>query len=202
MNETQHHSGVTLATRVTILRIMGIPVFVLLTLYYIRSLQGGAPVEWLRISALAVFVLVAATDALDGYLARSRNEITRLGKVLDPLADKSLLLAALILLTRPSVPELHPHLPIWFTGLVISRDVVLIAGSLLIHHFIGEVDVRPRLSGKAATFLTMVAITWVLAQASALWFNNLIYLTGFLILFSGLQYVLDGVRQMESIARH
>ncbi|OGV45255.1 MAG: hypothetical protein A2X46_14725 [Lentisphaerae bacterium GWF2_57_35] len=187
----------TLANKVTITRLLGIPVFILLTLYYTMSLAAGNGSETYRIWALVVFVAIASTDALDGYLARSRHEITELGRILDPLADKALLLSALILLTRPSLPGLVPHIPIWFTALTISRDVLLLLGSVVIHHFVGTVKVRPRIFGKVATVLTMLAILWVLAQWPEGGFIWLIVAAGLLIFVSGAFYLFDGIRQLE-----
>lgn len=195
-------AGLTLATKVTLARIMGIPVFVGLLVYYLHGLSRGVEDPRLRVAALIVFVAVAATDALDGYLARSRNEVTRLGKVLDPLADKSLLLSALILLTRPSLPQFEPHIPLWFTLLVISRDVLLLAGYFVIHHLAGRVDIRPCWSGKAATALTMLAVCWVLMQRLDAWFGWCIIAAGACTVVSGIQYAIDGARQFGRIPHH
>jgi CDP-diacylglycerol--glycerol-3-phosphate 3-phosphatidyltransferase len=194
--------GITLATKVTILRILGVPVFVLLLVYYTMGLKAGENHDTMRVLALAVFVLVAATDALDGYLARSRNEVTQLGRVLDPLADKALLLSGLILLTRPSLAGLQPHIPIWFTTLVISRDAVLIGGFFLVHHFVGDVRVQPRWSGKIATVLQMGVIVWVLCQAAEAWFFHFVAAAGVFTGISFVQYVIDGARQLGRPAGH
>jgi CDP-diacylglycerol--glycerol-3-phosphate 3-phosphatidyltransferase len=195
----RHPEGLTLATKVTLVRLMGVPVFVLLLVYYILSLRAGAENDWLRVAALLVFAAVAATDALDGYLARSRNEITTLGKVLDPLADKALLLSGLILLTRPSLPGLTPHIPVWLTTLLISRDVILFAGYWLIHHFAARVEVRPRWSGKTATVMQMGVILWVLMQAPATGFSAFAALTGLCSGLAFLQYAADGIRQLGRV---
>jgi cardiolipin synthase len=189
--------GLTLATKVTLVRLLGVPVFVLLLVYYLMGLRAGAESDYQRIGALILFVAVAATDALDGYLARSRNEVTTLGKALDPLADKSLLLSGLILLTRPSLPGLVPHIPVWFTTLVISRDVLLIAAYFLIHHFAGQVEIRPRWSGKTATVLQMGVILWVLLQAPERWFLPFVVATALVTGISFWHYAVDGIRQLS-----
>lgn len=187
----------TLATRITLLRILGVPVFVVALVYYLISLRAGEPVEVYRHLAAGIFILVAATDAVDGYIARKRNEITALGTFLDPIADKGLMIAALILLTRPNVPELSPHLPLWFTALVISRDVILIAGSVLLHLVTSRVQVQPHWTGKLATALQVLTILLVLLRASADFFQvSLLAAAGFTII-SGSLYILDGLRQME-----
>ena len=202
MSEPVHRHGLTLATKVTLLRIAGIPVFVLLLVYYLLGLRDGTDNVNLRYGALAFFIVIAATDALDGYLARSRNEVTRVGKVLDPLADKSLLLAALILLTRPSMPQLSPHIPVWFTTLVISRDLVLFIGYLVIHHLVGHVEVHPRYSGKIATFFMMVVVCWVLLQDGEEVFRWLVITAGLFTGASMIQYFVDGARQLGKVAHH
>ena len=196
---TSHWSPtrLTLANRITIARIMMIPVFILLTIYYIASANDGIPDEWLRWAALVVFVATSLADALDGYFARSRNERTRLGTLLDPIADKSLLLSALILLTGPWSHTFQPHLPIWYVLLVVSRDVLLISGSVLIHIHCGHTEVRPRVSGKLATFFQMGLIVWVLGSAPTLGFTWVLGLAAGCTLLSAVQYVIDGVRQLE-----
>jgi CDP-diacylglycerol--glycerol-3-phosphate 3-phosphatidyltransferase len=194
--------GLTLATKVTLLRLLGVPVFAVLLVYYTLGLAHGDEVELYRRLALSLFVVVAATDALDGYLARSRHEITRLGRFLDPLADKTLLLSALILLTRPNLPQLEPHIPIWFTALVISRDATLAVGYAVVHHFAVTVEVQPRLTGKLATVLQMMVITWVLLQAPADYFLALVGAAAFFTTVAGVQYVIDGLRQLDQAAKH
>ena len=187
---------ITLATRITIARILGIPVFILVLIYYKMSLVAGDPVDWYRYLALTLFIVIAATDALDGYLARTRDEESRLGAVLDPIADKALLLSAIILLTRPSVEVLWPQFPVAFTLLIISRDVVLVLGSFLIHWMTGHVEVRPRITGKISTFLQMTAIITALIPLAAI-FYPVVFLAGIFTFVSGLQYIFDGARQLE-----
>lgn len=190
------HAPITLATRITILRILGIPLFILILIYYKISLAEGEPVEWYRHLALGLFVLIAVTDALDGYLARVRDEESRLGAILDPLADKALLLSAIILLTRPSLEVLQPQFPIAFTLLIISRDVVLLSGSYIVHSVVGHIEVRPRIAGKVATFLQMAAIIAALIPLTPV-FMWIVWAAAAFTLFSWLQYIFDGVRQLE-----
>ncbi len=187
--------GITLATRVTLLRILGIPVFIVLVVYHLLALSRGEADSIYRWWALAAFAAVAATDALDGYLARSRNEVSNLGRVLDPLADKALLLSALILLTRPDLDALTPHIPVWFTALVISRDILAVGGYFLIRHLVGSVHVQPRWTGKFATVLQMVTILWVLAQLPDRYFLSLVVAAAVFTAVAGLQYLIDGLRQ-------
>ena len=188
----------TLANKVTLLRIVGVPVFILLMLYYTRSLKAGAPVEMYRWAAFTCFLIIAGTDALDGFLARVRNEVSHLGKLLDPLADKALLLAGLILFTRPSLPELVPQMPLWYSVLIISRDVVLIAFALIIHHVAGNVQVRPSIVGKGATVLQMGTLAWALAHGDLVVFKILIYAAAIFSLVAFVQYSVSGIRQLAA----
>ena len=190
-------SSLTLANRITILRILGIPFFALVSIYYLDSPRADATREWYRLGALVLFVAIALTDALDGYFARSRGEITRLGRVLDPIADKALLLTAVVLFTRPSQPEFQPQLPVYLTAAVISRDVILLLGAALIHYFTGTVEVQPRWIGKLTTVLLMLAIVWTLAGGPRRPFVWLCAATTACTILSGLRYIVDGIRQIE-----
>jgi CDP-diacylglycerol--glycerol-3-phosphate 3-phosphatidyltransferase len=197
----RHHdrgTHLSLANKITIARILTVPVFVLVTIYYLLSLRRGEPQEIYKALALTIFTLGALTDALDGYVARSRGEVTRLGRILDPIADKALMISALILLTRPSLPQLQPHIPVWFTFLVISRDVVLIVGAIVIHMVVGHVDVRPRMTGKIATVFTMVAVIWALIGGGEFTFIFVVLTAGLFTFASGAQYVFEGIRQLEN----
>lgn len=190
---------VTLATRVTILRLLGIPVFMALTIAYTRGLAQGDADDSSRVLALGVFALVAVTDALDGYLARVRKEVTPLGRVLDPLADKALLLSGLLLLTRPDLAGLKPHIPIWFTSLVLLRDATLVYGYFRIRRRAGHVEVHPRWTGKLATVLQMATVLWVLAELPEAHFLVLISAAALFTAIAGVQYGLDGARQLAQV---
>ena len=191
-------SRLTLANRITIARILGTPVFVLLMVYYILGLREGRELPGYRTAALAMFLAVTVTDALDGYLARRRGEISSLGRILDPLADKLLMNAAIVLFTRPSLAALQPQFPVWFAVLVLSRDVIVVAGSLTIHFHAGAVEVVPRWPGKIATALQMFAVGWALAGWPPGPFRGLVGAAGVFTLISGIRYVMDGVRQMDA----
>lgn len=193
----------TLANRITIGRFLLIPLYILLTLYYIKSVHEQRPDEMFRWFALMVYVITCLTDALDGYFARSRNEITRLGTLLDPLADKTLLISSLLLLTGPWGQQcFNPHLPLWYVFLVISRDAILVMGSLIIHVVIGRAEVKPRMAGKIATFFQMGLILWVLGQAPLAGFPWVLGAAAVFTLTSACQYIADGIRQLEKAHPH
>src|SRR5437016_923013 len=88
----------TTANKITIVRILMIPAFVTMAIYYGQSIQRGTPAEWERFTAIAIFLIAALSDGLDGYVARHYNQRSSLGVVLDPIADKGLLLSGIITL--------------------------------------------------------------------------------------------------------
>ena len=142
----------TTANKITLCRILLIPVFIWLTLDYIRDSQRGEGCDWQRWLACGVFALASISDAVDGYIARRYKQKTELGTYLDPLADKLLLVSALILLSiRFKEKSPFELLPLWFPVLVISRDLIILGGFILIHIITGHSIARPRLVGKAAT---------------------------------------------------
>ena len=198
----------TTANKITIARILMIPLFVMMAIYYGRSVQRGAPLDWQRWTAIAIFVVAAASDGIDGYIARRYNQRSRLGVVLDPIADKGLLLAAIITL---SVSNWAYEFPVWFPVLIVARDIVIVAGTLTLHYLNGSVQVKPSWMGKSATALQMVAIALCMLQfnpfhrmiAIGSWTLQLdfldipVYLAGLATFISGAGYVFEGIRQLH-----
>ncbi|MGI9087571.1 MAG: CDP-diacylglycerol--glycerol-3-phosphate 3-phosphatidyltransferase [Chthoniobacterales bacterium] len=191
----------TTANKITIVRILLIPAFVTMAIYYGQSVQRGEPLEWQRFTAIIIFLVAAVSDGLDGYVARRYNQRSTLGVILDPIADKGLLLSAIITLSICNWSEIDPdygRFPAWFPVLVITRDVVILVGSAVLHLLNGKVTVRTSWTGKVATVLQMFALGWVMLQ---LHFVPLVYIAGAAGLFtfvSGLIYVTDGVRQLQA----
>ena len=184
----------TTANKITIIRIFLIPVFVLLAVYYGESVEGGKPDEILRYSAIGVFILASITDGLDGYIARKYNQLSRLGTILDPIADKGLLLTAIITL---SVSDWGTRFPAWFPVLVIARDATIVAGCVVVHYLHGHIAIKPSWSGKAATATQMLAIAWVMLQIS--WIDHMVvvWIAGFFTFVSGAGYIVDGFQQLQ-----
>ena len=89
----------TTANKITLARILMIPLFVMMAIYYGRGVIAGEPQEWQRWCAAVLFVVAAASDGVDGYIARHYNQRSRLGVILDPIADKGLLLAGVVTLS-------------------------------------------------------------------------------------------------------
>ena len=199
----------TTANKITIARILMIPLFVMMAIYYGRGLQHGAPLDWQRWTAIGIFLAAAASDGIDGYIARRYNQRSRLGVVLDPIADKGLLLAGIITL---SLSDWGYEFPVWFPVLVVARDIVIVAGALGLHYLNGTVRVRPSWTGKTATALQMGAIAFCMLQLNlftrtfsiaggklTLDFLDIpVYLAGLFTLVSGFGYVMDGIGQLQA----
>jgi len=189
----------TLANKITVVRFFLIPVFIVFAAYYSESITSGEENRLYRILALATYALASISDAIDGYIARNFNQSTALGRVLDPIADKLLLLTGVVTL---SITNWHAGLPIWFAVLVIARDVVISVGMLIIYLTHGKAKVRARISGKICTFLTLSCVCWVLVDfwsvGSRPWpLEVLIYLTALFTVVTGYLYLGDGIRQLR-----
>ena len=182
----------TTANKVTIVRILLIPFFVVEILYYVNTGH-----ELHRLLAIVSFAVAAVCDGVDGYIARRYNQRSELGAILDPLADKLLLVSGIVVLSFDHRPRLDT-VPLWLTGTIIGRDILLLAGMIVIQMTVGKVKVMPRALGKVATVLQMVVVLWVLLkwnqQWLAVWTIGAAVCTG----ISGLLYVWDGSRQLSA----
>lgn len=191
----------TTANKITIIRIAMIPVFVTMAIYYGQSIQRGAPLEWQRFTAIMIFLVAAVSDGLDGYVARRYNQRSSLGAILDPIADKGLLLSGIITLSISNWSEADPdygRFPAWFPVLVITRDAVILVGAAVLHLLNGKVRVKTSWTGKVATVCQMCAIAWVMLQLRFLPLLFVVICAGVFTFVSGVIYVLDGVRQLQA----
>ena len=179
----------TLANQLTLLRMLLIPAFVILTAYQYLG--------W----ALAAFVLAGVTDLLDGVIARWWKQRTTIGAWLDPAADKLLLLTAFVVLTLPDL-GLTNRLPIWLTVVVISRDVGVVLTVAVVNLAIGPRTFEPSVYGKVATAVYIV--TGVVTMS----FNYLerpsglvdvcIYASAGMAVVSGLHYIARVARTVDN----
>ena len=192
----------TTANKITIARILMIPAFVTLAIYYGESIQRGSPLEWQRFTAIAIFLIAAVSDGLDGYIARRYRQRSALGAILDPIADKGLLLSGIITLSISNWSEVDPdygRFPAWFPVLVITRDAVILVGAVILHLLIGDkMRVKPVWTGKVATVCQMCAIAWVMLQLRFLPLIFVVLVAGIFTFVSGVVYVMDGVRQLQA----
>jgi cardiolipin synthase (CMP-forming) len=181
----------TTANKITILRILLIPFFVVEVLYYVKN--GN---EAHRLAAIISFAVAAICDGVDGYIARRYNQRSELGAILDPLADKLLLVSGIVVLSFEHRPYLET-IPLWLTGTIIGRDILVLAGMVVIQMTVGKVRVRPRMIGKVATVLQMAIILWILLKWDAKWLRVWLLAAAICTGISCLLYVWDGSRQLS-----
>lgn len=146
--------NLTAANQLTLLRMLLIPPFAILLLYEHRG--------W----ALVVFLTAGLTDLFDGLIARKRGQKTTLGAWLDPMADKLLLVTMFVMLTLPGIGSAN-RLPLWFTILVLSRDIAIVATVAVFNLAVGPRTFRPSVFGKIAT------ATYIVTGVITLYFNYL-----------------------------
>ena len=115
-----------------------------------------------RYGAMAVFVVMAVSDFLDGYLARRLNCVTHLGKILDPLADKVLIATSVMLLSLEGSAVAGARLPPWVAVIVLGKDLWVLVGFLVLFLLTGKVHVQPNIFGKLCTAGQLVMVTTVL----------------------------------------
>ena len=184
----------TTANKVTICRILLVPFFIATVIYYVKT--GLDHYRWMGIGC---FGLAAVSDGIDGFIARHYNQRSELGAVLDPLADKLLLLSGIVLLSLHNEPHLQ-RIPAWMTVTILSRDALLLLGFALLHFMGVGMKVRPHWTGKMATVLQMAAIMWTLFKFDELFARSEPWHTGICIAaaaltgISGLIYVFYGMR--------
>ncbi len=138
-----------LANKLTIFRIILVPIMVIIPLLGINGEILGIPITYLIIDL--IFIIASITDKLDGYIARSRNQVTNFGKFLDPLADKILVLTAMILLVEMN------RLPAWIPAIVLTREFA-VSGYRLIAVEKGGKVIAASIWGKLKTVTQMIAI--------------------------------------------
>jgi len=173
---------VNLANRISITRIVLIPFFIAAVVY---------SKLWL---ALVIFMIAVISDGADGFIARALKQKTEFGTILDPVADKLLLVSAYIALSIAN-PGKYITIPPYVTIVVISRDVIIVMGSVMVYMIKGGLKVSPSIIGKITTFFQMMVIVSVLLQFkhSALLWNAAVIFT----LLSGVDYMVKGSRLLS-----
>src|SRR3989338_7116124 len=129
--------ALSFANKVTIGRILAVPFFTATVLYYIPEK------DYLRYVAIGIFLAAVVSDIIDGYIARTRKQKTAAGAILDPLADKLLLISAFICLYKMGSLFGEVRFPLWLVLAVISRDVILLLGAIIIYIVQGRLSIVP-----------------------------------------------------------
>lgn len=168
-----------LPNKISMIRILIIPVMVLVYYFGTSSVMAYDP-RWITLPIL--FILASITDFLDGYIARKYKLVTTFGKFIDPLADKLLVMTALLLLTVEGI------IPVWIVITILSREFI-VTGIRLVAAPTGKVIAASKL-GKYKTATTMVALVLLLMYQ----FDNIFELTGMILLYIGLALtVISGI---------
>lgn len=178
-----------LANKISITRILLIPFFVAGIIYYTPEK------DFLRFVALGVFMLAVLSDALDGYIARTRGQKTTLGSYIDPIADKLLLVTAFICLSMVNNFPKGYSLPPWVVLVVISRDIIIIIGSVVVYLMKGRLEVIPSAFGKVTTFFQMLTVISVLLHfkySFVIWDLAVVF-----TVLSGIGYIRRGSRLLS-----
>lgn len=181
----------------TLLRIIMLPMFIILLVYNHVHM------------ALLTFFFASLTDILDGYFARILNQKTELGSYLDPIADKILINSSLIVFSTMDINSASGIIPLWYTIIVISRDIIIIFGYFVVFFIVGKVKVVPSREGKATSFLNVFVIGLVLVflslGLSQPYFDKIKYLLYFvsvITVISGLKYILQGINLINAGQDH
>ena len=182
--------ALTFANKITICRILLVPFFISTILYY------SPDKDYLRWTALGIFMFAIVSDIVDGYIARTQHQKTKAGAILDPLADKILLISAFICLYKIGLYFPIIRFPIWFVVAVISRDVILLLGAMIIQLMHGDFALEPTRWGKTSTFFQIVSVLGVLLQwkfSSFIWYVTLIF-----TVISGIDYIRTGIKTLNN----
>ena len=170
----------TIANQLTLLRMLLIPAFVILTIY--------GEFGW----SLLTFAVAGLTDLLDGLAARAAGQKSELGEWLDPAADKLLIVTTVVVLTLPNIGLVN-RIPLWLTVLIISRDVGIVLTVAIVNLAVGPKTFKPSPLGKAATAIFIVACVVVMVfnylGYQSRWVDAAIWLSLAITLASGVDYV-------------
>ncbi|MFN4874568.1 MAG: CDP-alcohol phosphatidyltransferase family protein [Akkermansiaceae bacterium] len=183
----------TLATKITILRLFLVPLFATLAIAYSLKLDWVENPETLRWAALSVFTIAALSDWLDGWLARNCNQASELGAFLDPIADKLLVFSAIMVLTFFKWDNDGWAIPIWFAALVILRDCLILIGIKILYTKHIKVKIKPHWTGKACTVSLFLVIGWVMLKAIPFSPIYPCIVAAFFLLWSAAEYLRQGL---------
>ena len=149
-----------LANKLTIFRIILVPIMAIIPYLNLQGDFMGLPLTYFWM--LLIFIVASITDKLDGYIARSRNQVTTFGKFLDPLADKILVLTAMVLLVELG------KIPAWIPVIVLAREF-LVSGYRLIAVEKGGQVIAASIWGKLKTVTQMIAIILIMFDKNNFW---------------------------------
>jgi cardiolipin synthase len=179
--------SLSFANKVTIFRILSVPIFIVSVIYY------NPQRDFLRFISLGIFSLAVLSDVIDGYIARRWREKTKAGAILDPIADKLLIISAFICLYLVSGKfPMGLRFPLWFVLVVVSRDAIILLGAGVIYITQGDLEVIPTKWGKATTFFQVLSVIGIFFQfefSFVIWYLAVVFTA-----ISGIGYLRRGVK--------
>lgn len=179
-----------LANKLTIFRMILVPIMVIIPFLGINSEILGIPLTYIIIDM--IFIIASITDKLDGYIARSRNQVTTFGKFLDPIADKILVLTAMIMLVE------FGKLPAWIPVIVLAREFI-VSGYRLIAVEKGGKVVAASVWGKLKTVTQMIAIILAFLDVNAFGACFKGNLTGFALILNSIVTIMMIIQTIATI---
>jgi cardiolipin synthase len=185
---------VNFANKISTIRILSVPFFIACLIYY------SPEKDHLRFIALAIFVLAVLSDAVDGYIARKSQEKSKAGLVLDPLGDKLLLVSAFICLYFIKEPPSGIRFPLWVVLIVISRDMIILLGAVVIYMLKQEINISPTRWGKLTTTFQMLSVITILLQfksSHVFWTIATVF-----TIISGIDYIKRGFKILYGVDNH
>ena len=188
----------TFATKITITRICLVPVFAAYAIAYGLSIPSGYPVEKYRWISLTIFIIAACSDGLDGWVARRFNQRSDLGAYLDPIADKFLVLTAILILTFVDWGVGGWSIPGWFAFIVILRDCVILGGIRILYSAKKKVSILPHWTGKVCTASLFLVLGWVMLKIIPLSPIYPCIFAAVFTLWSMLKYFQQGLRILKA----
>jgi len=184
------------ANKISIFRIISVPFFVATLIYY------SPEKDYLRFLALGIFILGVISDAVDGFIARRTPQKSKAGLILDPLGDKLLLISAFICLCLIKDFPQHLKFPLWVILIVISRDILILLGALVIYIVRQEINIYPTWWGKLTTTFQMLSVILVFLQWR--WVFISWWIAVFFTVVSGSDYIRRGFKTLYALdnSRH
>ncbi len=184
-SENSYIQAFGVANVLTILRMFLIPVFVIASVYQ------------LHLIAFVMFVVAGITDFLDGYIARYTEHVTDVGRFLDPMADKVMLISVFVVISLETIGNMN-IMPVWVTILVIFRDVFIAIASVVIFFTTEAKALNPSIAGKLSTFVQITTASLYLFcnafHLQADWLIYMAYSVALLTIVSGVHYLMRGVK--------
>jgi len=181
----------TFANWLTVGRILLVPFFIISLVYY----RPGFEVY--RIVAFWIFAFAAVTDAVDGFIARRWNQVSKLGTLIDPVADKCLVVSGFLAIALSPAFTLKP--PVWIVIVILSREVIILFALFIVTLIGSKISFEPNFLGKVTTvsqMLTLASLLLVLPTSPFLW-----YISAILTIISGIFYVVRGGKRLNGLTQ-